>query len=88
MLVPPHGKGPLRPLAVSKEELEAERRRAAMLRALRVSSREKGDLIMLGSRIGARLLHGMSSVMVRRIVISVLALAGARALARGVGIWP
>jgi sulfate adenylyltransferase len=48
MLVPPHGKGPLRPLAVSKEELEAERRRAATLRALRVSSREKGDLIMLG----------------------------------------
>jgi uncharacterized membrane protein YfcA len=44
--------------------------------------------VMLGSRIGARLLHGMSSVMVRRIVISVLALAGARALARGVGIWP
>ena len=44
--------------------------------------------VMLGSRIGARLLHGMSSVMVRRIVIWVLALAGARALARGVGIWP
>ena len=44
--------------------------------------------VMLGSRIGARLLHGMSSVMVRRIVISVLALAGARALARGVGVWP
>lgn len=44
--------------------------------------------VMLGSRIGARLLHGMSSVTVRRIVIWVLALAGARALARGVGIWP
>ena len=44
--------------------------------------------VMLGSRIGARLLHGMSSVAVRRIVISVLVLAGARALLRGVGIWP
>jgi hypothetical protein len=34
------------------------------------------------------MLHGMSSVTVRRIVIWVLALAGARALARGVGLWP
>ncbi|HYX66049.1 MAG TPA: sulfite exporter TauE/SafE family protein [Burkholderiales bacterium] len=44
--------------------------------------------VMLGSRIGARLLHGMPSVMVRRIVITVLAIAGARALLRGLGIWP
>ena len=44
--------------------------------------------VMLGSRIGARLLHGMSSVTVRRIVISVLAVAGARALLRGIGVWP
>ena len=44
--------------------------------------------VMLGSRIGARLLHGMSSVAVRRMVISVLALAGGRALLRGLGIWP
>lgn len=44
--------------------------------------------VMLGSRIGARLLHGMPSVMVRRIVISVLVVAGSRALLRGVGIWP
>lgn len=44
--------------------------------------------VMLGSRIGARLLHGMPSVAVRRIVIGVLALAGTRALLRGVGIWP
>jgi sulfate adenylyltransferase len=48
MLVPPHGKGPLRPLAVPREQLKAERERAASLRRLRVSSREKGDLIMLG----------------------------------------
>ncbi len=43
--------------------------------------------VMLGSRIGARLLHGMPSVMVRRIVIGVLAVAGLRALLRGTGIW-
>jgi sulfate adenylyltransferase len=48
MLVTPHGKGPLRPLAVAGERTQEERRRAASLRALRVSSREKGDLIMLG----------------------------------------
>ena len=48
MLVPPHGKGPLRPLAVDRDQIEEERRRAASLRTLRVSSREKGDLIMLG----------------------------------------
>lgn len=44
--------------------------------------------VMLGSRIGAKLLHGMPSLMVRRIVISVLVIAGARALLRGTGIWP
>ena len=44
--------------------------------------------VMLGSRIGAKLLHGMSPVWVRRIVIAVLGVAGARALLRGVGVWP
>jgi uncharacterized membrane protein YfcA len=44
--------------------------------------------VMLGSRIGAKLLHGMPSVTVRRIVITVLVIAGVRALLRGVGIWP
>ena len=44
--------------------------------------------VMLGALLGARLLHGMSSVLVRRIVITVLAVAGARALARGLGLWP
>ncbi len=48
MLVSPHGRGALRPLMVPLEQLAAERSRAARLRALRVSSREKGDLIMLG----------------------------------------
>ena len=47
-LVPPHGGGDLKPLLLEGEALAAERRRAATLPALRVSSREKGDLIMLG----------------------------------------
>ena len=47
-LVPPHGGGALKPLALAGEALAAERARAKTLRAVRVSSREKGDLIMLG----------------------------------------
>ncbi len=45
-LVRPHGGGPLKPLLLAGEALAAERVRA--LPQLRVSSREKGDLIMLG----------------------------------------
>jgi uncharacterized membrane protein YfcA len=44
--------------------------------------------VMLGSQIGARLLPRMPTATVRRIVIAVLAVAGARALLRGLGIWP
>jgi sulfate adenylyltransferase len=47
-LVSPHGGAGLKPLALSGEPLAAERARARKLPALRVSSREKGDLIMLG----------------------------------------
>ena len=47
-LVRPHGGGPLKPLMLAGEALAAERARARSLPALRVSSREKGDLIMLG----------------------------------------
>ncbi len=47
-LVRPHGGGSLRPLALSGEALAAERARARSLPAIRVSSREKGDLVMLG----------------------------------------
>lgn len=47
-LVPPHGGGPLKPLMLAGDALAAERRRASSLPALRVSSREKGDLVMLG----------------------------------------
>ena len=47
-LVRPHGGGSLKPLMLAGEALAAERNRARSLRMLRVSSREKGDLIMLG----------------------------------------
>ena len=43
--------------------------------------------VMLGSRIGARLLGTTSAAMVRRIVIAVMLIAGLRALARGLGAW-
>ncbi|MBA2526998.1 MAG: sulfate adenylyltransferase [Pyrinomonadaceae bacterium] len=47
-LVNPHGGGELRPLALAGEELAAERLRARALPKLVISSRERGDLIMLG----------------------------------------
>jgi sulfate adenylyltransferase len=47
-LVKPHGGGSLKPLMLTGEALAAERTRAGSLAQLRVSSREKGDLIMLG----------------------------------------
>ncbi|MDH5287239.1 MAG: sulfate adenylyltransferase [Betaproteobacteria bacterium] len=48
MLVDPHGGRDLRPLLLAGEALAAERARAARLPKLVVSSREKGDLVMLG----------------------------------------
>jgi sulfate adenylyltransferase len=47
-LVPPHGSGRLAPRLVAAEERAAESKRAQSLRKLRVTSREKGDLVMLG----------------------------------------
>jgi sulfate adenylyltransferase len=47
-LVNPHGGGDLNPLLLAGKELVAERERALGLPQIRVSSREKGDLIMLG----------------------------------------
>jgi sulfate adenylyltransferase len=47
-LVSPHGGRGLKPLRVAEPAAEAERRRAGTLPRLRVSSREKGDLVMLG----------------------------------------
>ena len=46
-LVPPHG-GTLTPRMLAGDALATERARAKSLRQVRVSSREKGDLIMLG----------------------------------------
>jgi sulfate adenylyltransferase len=47
-LVAPHGKGKLKPLALTGEALAAETARARTLPAVRISPREKGDLVMLG----------------------------------------
>ena len=43
--------------------------------------------MMLGARIGARLLNVLKGAVVRRLVIGVLLFAGARALLRGMGWW-
>lgn len=47
-LVNPHGGGPLKPLLLEGEALSDERARAESLPKIKVSSREKGDIIMLG----------------------------------------
>jgi len=47
-LIPPHGGRGLRPLQLHGERAAQETRRAQALAKLRVSSREKGDLVMLG----------------------------------------
>jgi sulfate adenylyltransferase len=47
-LVNPHGGGALKPLLLAGSALDAERQRAASLPKIPVSSREKGDLLMLG----------------------------------------
>ena len=43
--------------------------------------------MMLGARIGARLLDVLKGAVVRRLVIAVLLFAGARALLKGAGVW-
>ena len=48
MLVAPHGGKGLKPLLLSGDALEKERARAKTLPQIRVSTREKGDLVMLG----------------------------------------
>ena len=47
-LIPPHGGRGLRPLLLEEPQRSEARKRAATLPRLRVSSREKGDLIMMG----------------------------------------
>lgn len=44
--------------------------------------------MMLGARIGARLLNVLRGSVIRKLVIGVLLFAGARALLKGTGIWP
>ena len=44
--------------------------------------------MMLGARIGARLLHVLKGAVIRRLVIGVLLFAGLRALLKGAGVWP
>lgn len=44
--------------------------------------------MMLGARIGARLLHVLDGTVIRRLVIGVLLFAGARAMLKGTGLWP
>ena len=43
--------------------------------------------VMLGARIGARLLHRLPAEVLRRIVIAILLLSGSRALLTGFGLW-
>jgi len=44
--------------------------------------------MMLGARIGARLLDVLKGAVIRRMVIAVLLFAGVRALLKGTGVWP
>jgi uncharacterized membrane protein YfcA len=44
--------------------------------------------MMLGARIGARLLHVLKGSVIRRLVIGMLLFAGLRALLKGTGLWP
>ena len=43
--------------------------------------------MMLGARIGARLLHVVRAKVIRRLVLAMLTVAGLRALAKGTGVW-
>ena len=47
-LVPPHGSAELKPLLLQADALERERKRAETLPRVPVSSRERGDIVMLG----------------------------------------
>jgi uncharacterized membrane protein YfcA len=44
--------------------------------------------VMLGAKIGGKLLRTAKAATVRKIVIGLLLVAGARALAKGTGLWP
>ncbi|MEO5696999.1 MAG: sulfite exporter TauE/SafE family protein [Burkholderiaceae bacterium] len=44
--------------------------------------------MMLGEKIGARLLNVLKGSVIRRLVIGVLLFAGLRALTKGLALWP
>lgn len=44
--------------------------------------------MMLGARVGARLLYVLRASVIRKMVIGLLLFAGLRALLKGLGIWP
>ena len=44
--------------------------------------------MMLGAKIGARLLRVLPAAVVRKMVLTLLAFAGLRALLKGLGVWP
>src|SRR6185436_20290550 len=43
--------------------------------------------MMLGARIGAKVLHVVRAIVIRRLVLALLLFAGVRALAKGLGVW-
>ena len=43
--------------------------------------------MMLGARIGAKVLHVVRPIVIRRLVLGLLVFAGLRALAKGLGLW-
>jgi uncharacterized membrane protein YfcA len=43
--------------------------------------------MMLGARIGARILHVVKAAAIRKLVIALLLFAGVRALLKGLGVW-
>ena len=43
--------------------------------------------MMIGARIGGRVLHRVSAIAVRRLVLAMMLFAGVRMLAKGLGLW-
>ena len=43
--------------------------------------------MMLGARIGAKVLHVVRAIVIRRLVLALLLFAGVRALLKGLGVW-
>jgi uncharacterized membrane protein YfcA len=43
--------------------------------------------MMLGARLGGRVLHAVRAVVIRRLVLALMLFAGLRALGKGLGVW-